>query len=253
MRCVIADDEPLARERLRELIVEADPESVVVGEAGSGREAVALSKDLRPDAIFLDIHMPDLDGFDVVDLLAEGVGPAIVFVTADDGRSLDAFAVAAVDYLTKPVRLERLRRTLVRLRRQVEARKSFSARGPAASEHVLRRLKVTRGDRQMVVSLSDVVRFEADRGTAIVHLKQAAQRPGDQVAVARTEMTLDWLEAHVPSGSFLRAHRSHLVNADVISEVVPWFAGSVKLGLSDGSQVPVSRRRVAAVMAQLGG
>ncbi|MEL6615783.1 MAG: response regulator, partial [Bacteroidota bacterium] len=124
MRCLLVDDEPLARQRLRLLLGEAG-DVEVVGEAANGTEALELAAALAPDVLFLDIEMPGLDGFDVVDLLDPAERPAVVFVTAFDAYAVRAFDVHAVDYLTKPVRPARLRETLARLA-PPEARRTAS-------------------------------------------------------------------------------------------------------------------------------
>ncbi|MEO1480453.1 MAG: response regulator, partial [Bacteroidota bacterium] len=120
LRAVLVDDEPLARTRMRMLLAEAEQEVEVIGEAGSGREAVPLIYETKPDVLFLDIQMPVLDGFDVLDLLAPP-RPHVVFVTAYDEFALRAFEVHALDYLTKPVRAERLARSLSRVAAMVAA------------------------------------------------------------------------------------------------------------------------------------
>lgn len=136
MRCLVVDDEPLARERLRALLGKADVEAQIVAEADGGEEAASLIHEHKIDAVFLDVQMPVLDGFDVVDLLP-GSGPdrpQIVFVTAHDEHATEAFEVQALDYLTKPVRLERLNETLRRVQEsppQGDGREAVGARRPA--------------------------------------------------------------------------------------------------------------------------
>jgi CheY-like chemotaxis protein len=118
VRCLLVDDEPLARERLHALLDEARAEVEVVAEAAGGEEAASLLREHDPDVVFLDVQMPVLDGFDVVDLMQGTVSdrPHVVFVTAHDEHATEAFEVQALDYLTKPVRLERLNDTLRRVR-----------------------------------------------------------------------------------------------------------------------------------------
>ncbi|WP_263787983.1 LytR/AlgR family response regulator transcription factor [Salinibacter grassmerensis] len=136
VRCLLVDDEPLARERLRALLGKADVEAQIVAEADGGEEAASLIHEHRLDAVFLDVQMPVLDGFDVVDLLpGEGPDrPHIVFVTAHNEHATEAFKVQALDYLTKPVRLERLNQTLHRVQEsspQSDGREAIAARSPA--------------------------------------------------------------------------------------------------------------------------
>ena len=246
LRCILVDDEPPARERLRALLAEAAVPVDVVGEAGSGQEAVPLIHALRPDAVFLDVQMPVLDGFDVVDLIAPP-RPHVVFVTAYDQYALRAFDVHALDYLTKPVRLQRLNDTLARLHdttRRPQDEAALAALRRDRAHEPLRRLTVYRGNRLRIVPLDEVRWIEADDRLVFVHLRDGRYP---------TDFTLDELEARLDAATFLRIHRSYLVNAACARELVPWFAGTFRLVLDDGHQLPVARRRVRAVKRRLGG
>lgn len=265
LRCLIADDEPLARQRLALLLHEAGG-AEVVGEAATGAEALEQAAALRPDVLFLDIEMPGLDGFDVVDLLDPADRPAVVFVTAFDAYAVRAFDVHAVDYLTKPVRPARLRQTLARLAHR-DARDASDARldalldvpdasarsaeaAPPSPDAPLDRLTLTVGSRLVVVAASDVARFEAEAKATV-----ATPFPGGGLAgrPGTVGFTLDALGARLDARQFVRLHRSVLVHVRAVRELVPWFSGTYRVRLVDGAEVPLARRRVAAVRALLGG
>ena len=265
MRCVLVDDEAPARERLRDLLSQATLEVEVVGEAGSGKEAVPLIHETRPNVVFLDVQMPVIDGFEVVELLAPP-RPHIVFVTAYDEHALRAFEVHALDYLTKPVRLERLNRALAHLA-QLGAPADLSALGRLRAAERLQRLTVHVGGRLHVIPVGSVRYFEAEEKAVFVHLKEGKLfrgRPSgdrsttfalveDSRTKFRTDFGLDELESRLDPEQFLRIHRSYLVNTALVRELVPWFSGTYQVKLDDGTQLPVARRRAGDVKQFLGG
>jgi two-component system LytT family response regulator len=245
MRCLLVDDEPLARERLRELLDEADADVNVVAEAEGGKEAVSLIHDCEPDVVFLDVQMPVLDGFDVVDLLPSNSAdrPHIVFVTAYDEYAIQAFEVHALDYVTKPVRLERLNRTLSRVRDALsDQQEALDDLRTSRRDRVLKRLTVHVGRRLRVVPLDNVRWIEADDGFVFAHTEDGRYR---------TELTLSDLEERLPPDDFVRTHRSTIVNLDAAYEFVPEPAGTATLRLRDGTEVKVARRRADEVEAAL--
>ena len=260
LRCLIVDDEPLARERLALLLAEAGGVEVV-GEAGDGRAALERIAEYAPDVVFLDVEMPGLGGFDVVDLLAPDNRPAVVFVTAFDAYAVRAFDVYAVDYLTKPVRAARLRQALDRLR-ESSAREAAVARLGALVDGAddateadgagapLDRLTLSVGRRLVVVPTSEVARFEAEAKVTMAHPFPGAGLAGKPGTV---DFTLDALAARLDGRQFVRVHRSVLVNVRAVRELVPWFSGTYRVRLVDGAEVPLARRRVAEVRALLGG
>ena len=251
LRCLLVDDEPLARDRLRDLLDESGADVEIVAEAGGGKEAVSLIHDCEPDVVFLDVQMPVLDGFDVVDLLP-GNGsdrPHIVFVTAYDEYALQAFEVHALDYLTKPVRLERLNKTLDRVQEaladeSVEDQEKLDDLRNSRQDEDLKRLTVHAGRRLRVVPLEEVRWIEADEGLVFAHTTEGRYR---------TDFTLNELEKRLPSGRFVRAHRSSIVNLEAVYELVPEPAGTAVLRLQDGTEIKVARRRTSDVKEALGG
>ena len=245
MRCLLVDDEPLARERLQSLLSEADDEIDVVAEAGGGQEAVSLIHEYEPDVVFLDVQMPVLDGFDVVDLLPEA-RPHVVFVTAYDEYAIQAFDVHALDYLTKPVRLGRLNDTLDRVQNALDdaPHESLDEFRASRQDENLKRLTVHVGRRLRVVPLDEVRWIEADDGLVFAHTTDGRYR---------TDFTLSELEARLPADRFVRTHRSTIVNLDAVYELVPEPAGTGLLRLQDGTEVTVARRRRADVKDALGG
>jgi two-component system LytT family response regulator len=247
VRCLLVDDEPLARERLRALLDEADAAVEIVAEAEGGREAVSLLHEHEPDVVFLDVQMPVLDGFDVVDLLPSGSTdrPHIVFVTAYDEYALQAFEVHALDYVTKPVRLDRLNTTLDRVREALSeegGQEKIDALRASRRDQPLERLTVHIGKRLRVVPLDEVRWIGAEEGFVFVHTRDGRYR---------TDFTLGELEERLPPEGFIRTHRSTIVNLDAAYEFVPEPAGTAVLRLRDGTEVKVARRRTEEVKAAL--
>jgi two-component system, LytTR family, response regulator len=239
LRVLVADDEAPARRKLVRFLSEhADVE--VVGEASNGIDAVDLVAMTSPDVVFLDIHMPDLDGLGVAEALLRGERPpCIVFVTAFDRYAVAAFEVRALDYLLKPYDRERFERALDRARttagtvrpelgdvlQQIRKDASFA-----------RRLLVGGEGRSLFVPVSDIVRIESDGNNVTVRCK------GNAYSI-RT--TLESIESRLDPEHFARIHRSHIVNIDQIGEIHPWFHGDYKLRLRDGTELTWSRRYAA--------
>jgi len=228
---LIADDEPLARRRLRDLLADV-PAVEVLGEAADGAEAVAQIDALRPDLVFLDIQMPGLSGLDVLRQTAHH--PVTIFTTAHDRYAVAAFELAAVDYLLKPFGLERL---TVAVTRALAARDTAA---PARAEQALvgagplERLFVHDRGKIVPLAVSKIVRFEAR---------------DDYVAVCpegRTylmHVTLGELERRLDPARFLRIHRTHLVNLDYVRTMEPYDGTRLVVELVDGTRLMASRSR----------
>ncbi len=244
LRVLIVDDEPPARDLLRALLAEHD-DVTVVAEANNGRQAVAAIRRHRPDLVFLDVQMPELDGFGVIEAVGSDRMPAVVFVTAYDRYAVRAFESEAVDYLLKPFDAERLATAL---------RRAAAGELGRRLEGVMHRLRADRpAGRRLPVSRQGVVRFvevdaidwiEADGKHAILHT-------GRETHVV-TE-TLAAVEARLEPDRFLRIHRSIVVNVDRIREVQPWFQGGFVLILQDGTRLtsgPTYRRRLLRLIGR---
>ncbi|HEX6534112.1 MAG TPA: LytTR family DNA-binding domain-containing protein [Gemmatimonadaceae bacterium] len=240
LRALVVDDEPLARAHLRKLLA-ADPEVEVTGECGNGRDAVAAILEQAPDLVFLDIQMPELDGFEVVRQVGTSRMPAVVFVTAYDAYALRAFDVNALAYLLKPVDRERFAAVLERakaLARRPAASSELESRLAALLEqtgdrgHAEDRLAIKVEGRIIFVRIGDIDWVEAHDNHVRLHV-------GPRTHVVRGTLTA--LERRLPAPRFLRAHRSAMVNIDRIAEVQPWFGGDYVLILTNGTRVTSGR------------
>ena len=248
IRALIADDEELARQILREYLAsESDIE--IIAECPNGFEAVKAVNDLNPDVLFLDIQMPKLDGFEVLELIEPSV--AVVFVTAFDQYAMKAFDAAAVDYLLKPFTADRMRASLQRVRTRAakpgEANPEHPRNLKQASQRpgeYLERLVVKDGPRVHVIPIGRLDYAEAQddyvalRSEGKTWLKQ---------------QTISSLEAALDARRFLRAHRSFLVNIERIARVEPNTKDTWLAVLRDGAKIPLSRAGYARFRELAGG
>jgi two-component system LytT family response regulator len=239
LRVLVADDEAPARAKLRRYL-EAAPGFELAGEADGGREALALAARLRPDVLFLDIRMPDLDGFEVLQALGEEALPAeVVFVTAHGDYALQAFEVHAFDYLLKPVSPERFERLLQRLRERVAPRRDLGPRldrlldALPAPTHYAAHLLVESEGRAELVAVDRISRIEADRNYLHIHAEGRRHR---------LRGTLERMQGRLDPACFVRINRSTLVRLEAIRELAPWPEGEYRLRLDDGSRVTWTRR-----------
>ncbi|HET7566333.1 MAG TPA: LytTR family DNA-binding domain-containing protein [Gemmatimonadaceae bacterium] len=239
LRALIVDDEPLARRHLRTLLA-SDPDVDVIGECGNGLDAVAAIQTSTPDLVFLDVQMPELDGFGVVQALDPQHMPVLIFITAHDEYALNAFRVHALDYLLKPVDRTRFHETLTRAKTLVR-----SGRGRedgdqllallerlAARQQQVERLAVKVQGKIIFLRVQEIDWIEAVDNHVRIHV-------GSQVHLVRDTMTR--LEARLPAAKFLRIHRSTIVNTGRIKELQPWFQGDYVIILADGTQLTSSR------------
>ena len=246
IRVMVVDDEPLAREHLIALLAD-EPDMTVVAEAGGGSEAVRLIKVERPDLVFLDVQMPGLNGFDVLRALPSDCVPLVVFVTAYDAHAVNAFEVAAVDYLLKPVVEERFRvaihraldRALAPQTSEVLAQLSAIADRlpPPAAE----RVPIAVDGRVLFIAMRDIDWVDADDDYLRLHV-------GKTVHVIRETMTN--MEARLKT-AFVRIRRSTLVNVARIREVQPWVKGDYVVILEDGTRLTSGRTYRERVRALL--
>jgi two-component system LytT family response regulator len=224
MKAVLVDDEPLARRELRRLLG-AHPNVEIVGEAGGAAEATRVLEETAPDLVFLDIHMPQRTGFDLLAALEDA--PQVIFTTAHDAYALQAFEVGAIDYLLKPVSPARLDAALARVSERLTG--ASAAHLPAD-----RPLLVREGDRSWFVRLADIELFESVGNHA--QLRFGSHRPMLLASLHHLEQRLD------PT-MFFRASRRYLVNLSFIEKVDVGVRGEVVARLRGGHVVPFSRRQ----------
>jgi two-component system LytT family response regulator len=233
LRAVIVDDEELARQILREYL-STHPEITVVAECTNGFEAVKVITEMKPDLAFLDIQMPKLNGFEVLDLLDEK--PAVVFVTAYDNYALKAFEVHAVDYLLKPFTQERFNEALGRAVQAYAQRNALPVRELVASARmpgeVLERILIRDGSKVHVIQLEDIDYIEAQDDYAAVRSKGKSYLK---------HQPLTQLEALLDGRRFVRIHRSFILNVDRLSRIELAEKDSRVAILRDGARLPVSR------------
>jgi len=233
IRALIVDDEALARERVRTLLAAASGVTII-GECTGGRDAVASILDNLPDLVFLDVQMPDLDGFQVLEAVGDDHLPAIVFVTAYDEYALRAFDVHAVDYLLKPIEPERFARTLDHVREGLGNRSDRLEAlldALATRDLPLDRLVIRTRGKVSFLKPSEIDWVEADGK----HVKLHA---GRETHVVRQQ--LKRLEPRLAPHGFVRVHRSAIVNVDRIKELEPWFHGEYVVILKDGTKLTSS-------------
>jgi two-component system LytT family response regulator len=244
LRVLVVDDEAPARRKILRLLREESAVEIA-GEADSGDAAVAAIRKHRPDLVFLDVQMPGLDGFGVIQSLnaAKVPLPRVVFITAHDRFALRAFEVHAFDYLLKPVSEERFREALLRARIQHEqSPDGFASRLGAMLEQLQReralpdRLLVQEDSRAIFVPVKDILWVEADRNYVLLHC-------GKKTHTLRS--TLDTLQSTLDPKLFVRINRGTLVRLDAIRELVPWFHGEYKVMLHDNTELRWSRRYVS--------
>jgi two-component system, LytTR family, response regulator len=252
---IIVDDESVARARLRRLLSD-EPDMEVVAECENGKDAVDTILERSPDLVFLDIEMPELNGFDVLRSLPEETVPAFVFVTAFNSYALDAFAVDALDYLLKPFDAERfqvtVRRARERIRTRGDQREILNAireisetqreihaavahlpgtTGPARPAY-LERIAVKVDGRVYFVRVEDVDYMESAANYVKLHA-------GSDVHLIRER--LGDLATRLHPARFARIHRSTIVNLDKIKEIQPWFSGDALVILRGGQKLRLSR------------
>jgi len=241
IRVLLVDDEPLARERLRKLL-EHEAEVELVGECADGATALATIRKLAPDLVFLDVQMPELDGFGVLAQLEPGQRPAVIFVTAHDQFALKAFEVHAVDYLLKPLDKDRLKTALRRALHTLTQHRTGDLNAqltalladvrPAAKAPQLERIAVKSSGRVVFVKVEEIDWVEAADNYVSLHV-------GGEEHLHRE--TMSSLEEQLAPGKFMRISRSTIVNVDRIKELQPLFHGEYTVILRNGTRLTLSR------------
>lgn len=234
IRTVVVDDEPLARSNLT-VLLRLDPEIEIVSECGSGAEALAEIRSKKPDLVFLDVQMPECDGFDVLELLGKDLPPAVVLVTAYDQYALRAFEAGALDYLLKPFDNARFDRALIRAKERVTQRKEF----PATVDRL-----VVKGTGQVsFVRICEIDWIEAADYYAALHA-------GAKTHLLRRRMSE--LERDLDQNVFCRIHRSSIVNLDRIQSLKLNEDGEYEVVLDNGTRLRLSRRYRKRLQSRLG-
>ena len=218
MTALIIDDERIARQELRRLLA-IHPEIQIAGEARAGEEALELIARFRPDVLFLDVRMPGMSGFDLLQQLEDV--PQVIFTTAYDEYALKAFEVSALDYLVKPIAPARLAAAVAKLR-------------PRAAKSRLEQVFVKEGERCWLIRISDIFLLESEGNYTRLHF--AKERPLILRSLAALQERLD------PS-VFFRAGRKHVVNLKWVERVEPGIGGNLLITLRDGTTVEMSRRQ----------
>jgi two-component system, LytTR family, response regulator len=247
---LIVDDEPLARRSIRKCL-KAFPEFAVVGECGDGASAIAAIRDRRPDLLFLDIQLPESDGFQVVAALGKDAMPVTIFVTAYDRYALQAFEAHALDYLLKPFSEERFRDALEHAKRGLQAGKE---RGPNRQvERLLEqltkqktfaeRIPVPAKGRFVFLNVRDLDWVEAEGNYLRLHSNGNSH-------LLRGNM--NEMESKLDPARFMRIHRSTIVNLQRIREVQPWFRGHHRVVMNNGQELKLSRYQKEKLRTLLG-
>lgn len=234
MKGIIIDDERLARQELRHLLKKHNEAITIVAEASNGIEGIKAIQEHSPDIVFLDIQMPEMDGFEMLKQLDEI--PKVIFISAYDDYALDAFKVNALDYLLKPVDPARLADTLEKIKAETE-NEFFSPVSNTREERKLNkkdRVFIKDGEKCFYPYLEEIRFFESQGNYVRVFFKD--ERP----MILRS---LNSLEEKLSTEDFFRANRKYLINIHEIDSVENWFNGGLKVKLSDGTEIEISRRQ----------
>jgi two-component system, LytTR family, response regulator len=252
-RALVVDDEEVARTALRDLLDDV-PWITCIGEAADGAAAIAAIERDRPDLVFLDVQMPGASGVEVLERTAAGVPDlAVIFTTAHDDYAMTAFELGAIDYLRKPFGRERFFRAVERARPHLDA--SRARRGTGAGAPLAERISFARESPRPLTRI-----FVRDRGAAVpLHTADIVrvEADGDYVAIyAGTRRHLVYLNlgdlaAQLDPDRFVRVHRSHLINLDQATAIVPHDANRLEVRLKDGSKVVASRAGTQALRARM--
>ena len=238
IRVLLVDDESLAREMLREMLQD-DPQVVIVGESCNGHEALEAIRTHSPDLIFLDVQMPELGGFEVLEALGKDI-PQVIFVTAYDQYAVRAFEVHALDYLLKPFDQERFDISWQRARAQIlrdrdggtDQRILALLEEMKAGNKYLERLVIKASGRIYFLETSEIDWIEAEGNYVSVHCAKKSHLLRE---------TISSLESQLDPKKFVRIHRSSIVRIDRIQELQPWFHGEYRIILQNGTQLTLSR------------
>ena len=234
IRTLVVDDEPLARSNVV-LLLRANPEVEIVGECGSAMECLEVIRQQKPDLVFLDVRMPEYDGFDILEMLGRDAPPAVIFVTAYDQYALKAFDTGALDYLLKPFNNARFARALERAKERIALRKSSSAK--------MDRLTIKSAGHVLFLATAEIDWIEAADYYASLHV-------GTKTHLLRRSM--NDLEADLDPCLFCRIHRSTIVNLERVRELRFDSDGEYEVVLADATRLKLSRRYRKELQSRLG-
>ncbi|MEN8154821.1 MAG: LytTR family DNA-binding domain-containing protein [Acidobacteriota bacterium] len=244
LKVIIVDDEMLARESLRTILTTMD-NIEIAGECENGFEAVKSVQELSPDLVFLDIQMPKLDGFDVLELLGDET-PAIIFVTAFDEYALKAFEAQAIDYLLKPVKPERLIKAVDRVRRglkeEVKGEMDRLVLDHKEQNLPLSRILIRDGANVSIIRTNDIVYIEACDDYVKFHTEDKYYMKSERMGN---------LEKRLDPRTFCRIHRSFFININYLTKIEPYSKESRIAKLRNGKTLPVSRKGYSRLMELL--
>jgi two-component system LytT family response regulator len=250
IRVLLVDDEPLAREMLREML-QNDSQVVIVGESCNGREALEAIRVHSPDVLFLDVQMPEVGGFEVLASLGKEKIPHVIFVTAYDQYAVRAFEVHALDYLLKPFDQERFDAAWQRAKAQIlrdratgmDQRIVSLLEELKAGKKYLERLVIKANGRIYFLETNEIDWIEAEGNYVSVHSAKKSHLLRE---------TISSLESQLDPKKFVRIHRSSIVRIDQIQELQPWFHGEYRIILHDGTQLTLSRNHRDKLQGALG-
>jgi len=255
IKVLIADDEILARDELSFLLNQWG-EIEIIGEAEDGEEAYCKIKELKPDVVFLDIEMPEMNGLSVASkVIQEGLETLIVFSTAYDEHAIKAFEMNAIDYLLKPYDEERIANTMERIKNHFQKPNQENLRQLLSQmidenkekeeKKSISKLAVQTDEKVIFIDPNEIVYANREGRDVLI-------RTNDEIYL--TKYTLQVLEEKLEKYPFFRTHRSYLVNLDFIQEMVPWFNGAYNLIMKDKSKskIPVSRQYVKSLKETMG-
>jgi two-component system LytT family response regulator len=239
IRTLIVDDESLARERIRSMLA-SDPRIQIIAECSNGQDAIEAIQLHSPELVFLDVEMPGIDGFGVLEALPPELIPTIIFVTAYDQYAVRSFEVYALDYLLKPFDQERFDKALERAKTQISTQQSdsLSERILSALEEIktrpvhLERLVIKMNGHVFFIKADEIDWLEAEGNYVRLHAGKESYLLRD---------TISALESQLDPKKFIRVHRSAIVNIDRITELQPWFHGEYRIILGEGVQLTLSR------------
>jgi two-component system LytT family response regulator len=239
VRVLIVDDEPLARDRIREMLKD-DREILIVAEARNGSEAIAAITAHDPDIVFLDVQMPDMDGFEVLKALRVQRMPLIIFVTAYDQHAVRAFEVHAIDYLMKPFDRQRFAKALDRTKQQLKVPRNEPDTGRImrmleelkAGTKYLERFAIKTDERVLFVRTEDVDSIHAEGNYVRLNLASASYMLRE---------TINSIESQIDPRTFVRIHRSTIVNMNQVKELQTWARGEYRVVLESGACHTLSR------------